>query len=61
MIDVLPQPAKFGTIFLERPVQRMSERRKYDVEQYGGFLCWGVFHGFPIVSWVNCLNLRSFR
>ena len=31
----------------------MSECRKYDVEQYGGFLCGGVFRDFPIVSWAQ--------
>ena len=28
----------------------MTERRKYDVEQYGEVLCWGVLHGFRVIS-----------
>ena len=39
----------------------MTERRKYDVEQYGEVLCWGVLHGFPLVSWVNCLRARKIK
>ena len=39
----------------------MTERRKYDVEQYGEVSCWGVLHGFPLVSWVNCLRARKIK
>ena len=29
--------------------------RKYDVEQYGGFLCWGRF------PWLSCIPRRKTR
>ena len=39
----------------------MTEHGKYDVEQYGEVSCWGVLHGFPLVSWVNCLRARKIK